>query len=104
MNNIESKIQEDAKSDWMKIVKRHKKKQRGIPALSSLNTDAGNVEHNINMFNMMNGATETSSSDAFNSSSGCCESTQNCNDSQKQEVLTEDKLDDNFDMSMRTLL
>lgn len=50
-NNL--KIQEDAKSDWMKIVNKHKKRQKGLPALSKLNTNAGNVEHNINMFNMM---------------------------------------------------
>lgn len=50
-NNL--KIQEDAKSDWMKIVNKHKKRQKGLPALSKLNTNAGNVEHNIHMFNMM---------------------------------------------------
>ena len=44
-------IHEDAKSDWMKLVKKHKKKQKGLPALSRLNTNAGNVEHNIKMFN-----------------------------------------------------
>lgn len=43
----------DAKKDWLKIVNKHKKKQKGLPALSTLNTDAGNVEHNIEMFNMM---------------------------------------------------
>ena len=53
MNNENLKIQENAKSDWMKLVNKHKKKQKGLPALSKLNTNAGNVEHNINMFNMM---------------------------------------------------
>ena len=43
----------DAKKDWLKIVNKHKKKQKGLPALSTLNTNAGNVEHNIEMFNMM---------------------------------------------------
>lgn len=47
-------IEENAKSDWMKLVNKHKKRQKGLPALSTLNTNAGNVEHNINMFNMMN--------------------------------------------------
>ena len=43
----------DAKSAWMRQVKKHRKGQKGLPALSSLNPNAGNVEHNINMFNMM---------------------------------------------------
>ena len=47
----DTNIHEDAKSDWMKLVKKHKKKQKGLPALSKLNTNAGNVEHNIKMFN-----------------------------------------------------
>ena len=36
MNNTEFKIQEDAKSDWMKIVKRHKKKQNSFFQISYL--------------------------------------------------------------------
>jgi len=32
----------------------HKKKQKGLSPFCSLNTDAGNVEHNISMFNTMN--------------------------------------------------
>lgn len=55
MNN-ESLINENAKNDWLKLVDRHKKRQKGMPALSTLNTDAGNVEHNIAMFNKMQGA------------------------------------------------
>lgn len=47
-------MNENAKVDWMKIVKKHKKRQKGLPALSTLNTNAGNVEHNIHMFNHMN--------------------------------------------------
>ena len=54
MNNLNTNIQEDAKQDWMNLVKRHKKRQKGLPALSTLNTDAGNVEHNVNMFNKLN--------------------------------------------------
>lgn len=53
MNEFKKDIQEDAKSDWMKVVNKHKKRQKGLPALSKLNTDAGNVEHNISMFNKM---------------------------------------------------
>ena len=53
MKDTKITIEEDAKSDWMKIVNKHKKKQKGLPALSTLNTNAGNVEHNIKMFNMM---------------------------------------------------
>ena len=52
-------LNENAKEDWLKLVKKHKKKQKGLPALSTLNTDAGNVEHNISMFNKMNSATES---------------------------------------------
>ena len=46
-------MNENAKVDWMKIVKKHKKRQKGLPALSTLNTNAGNVEKNIELFNMM---------------------------------------------------
>lgn len=51
-----NKLNENAKNDWLKIVKKHKRKQKGLPALSNLNTDAGNVEHNISMFNSMTSA------------------------------------------------
>ena len=37
-----------------KRAKAHKKKQKGISALSKLNPDAGNVEHNVKMFNKVN--------------------------------------------------
>ena len=70
----------NAKSSWMKVVNKHSKKQKGLPALSTLNTDAGNVEAGINMFNS---ATATVSEEIDK---------------------TVDKLDDTFDMSMRTLL
>ena len=79
MNNTKLKIQEDAKADWMKIVNKHKKRQKGLPALSTLNTNAGNVEHNINMFNMMQPSGSINvdaSSDNISSDSGCCESLQ----------------------------
>ena len=51
--NQEVIMNEDARNDWLKLVKQHKKKQKGLPALSTLNTDAGNVEHNVEMFNHM---------------------------------------------------
>lgn len=77
-NNLN--IQEDAKSDWMKLVRKHRKRQNGLP-ITSLNTDAGNVEHNIKMFNMMQ-PSEVVSADASNgntpgNSSGCCEELNN---------------------------
>ena len=49
-------LDENARDEWLKLVKKHKKRQKGLPALSTLNPNAGNVEHNINMFNMMNGS------------------------------------------------
>lgn len=83
MNNINLNIQEDTKSDWMKVVKRHKRKQKGLPALSNLNTDAGNVEHNINMFNMMQPdgsvGVDASSGNTTSGASNCCESVDNNN-------------------------
>lgn len=47
-------LDENAKDDWIKLVKKHKKRQKGLPALSTLNTNAGNIEHNVSMFNKMN--------------------------------------------------
>lgn len=60
MNNKHT-LGEDAKTNWFKIVDTHTKKQKGLPALSTLNTDAGDVETGIEVFN------NTVSSDA-----GCC--------------------------------
>lgn len=71
MNKDNMNIQEDAKSDWMKIVSKHKKKQKGLPALSKLNTNAGNVEHNINMFNMMSSGCTDATVDAVNGNVSC---------------------------------
>lgn len=72
-----SDIHENAKADWLKLVKRHRKRQHGLPALSMLNTNAGNVEHNVQMFNMMNTPTGDFTVDAVNgnvSSEGMAES------------------------------
>lgn len=92
MNKDTLNIQEDAKSDWMRLVNKHKKKQRGLPALSNLNTDAGNVEHNIEMFNMMQ-PNSMPSADSSNgntvSSEGCCESYQ-LQESHDQDVVVLD--------------
>lgn len=66
MNEFKKGIQKDAKSDWMSLVNKHKKKQKGLPALSTLNTNAGNVEYNIEMFNMM----QPSSSMSVDAASG----------------------------------
>lgn len=78
MNNDNLNIQEDAKSDWMSLVNKHKKKQKGLPALSTLNTNAGNVEHNINMFNMMQpdriATVDASNGNVSSGESTCCES------------------------------
>ena len=73
MINDNLNIQEDAKSDWMEIVNKHKKRQKGLP---TLNTNAGNVEHNINMFNMMqpNSSVSVDASNGNISGDSCCES------------------------------
>ena len=46
-------VREDAKSDWLRLVKKHKRKQKGLHALSTLNPNAGNVEKSIELFNDM---------------------------------------------------
>ena len=51
-------FEEDAKTDWLALVKKHRRKQKGLPALSTLNPNAGNVEHNVAMFNKMNNPVE----------------------------------------------
>ena len=67
----------------MKIVKRHKKKQKGLPVLSTLNTNAGNVEHNISMFNMMQPdgsiSVDASNGNTTSDAGNCCESVDNNN-------------------------
>lgn len=49
-----NRLDENAKDEWMKLVKKAKKKQKGLPALTKINTNAGNVEHNVAMFNKIN--------------------------------------------------
>lgn len=48
-----STLVEDAKSDWLNLVKKHRKKQKGLPSQATLN-DAGDVETCIKMFNKIN--------------------------------------------------
>lgn len=65
---------EDAKSEWLRLVRKHRRKQAGLPALSKLNTNAGNVELGMNLFNTLNNS-ESISVDAVNgnvSSADCC--------------------------------
>ena len=38
-------LDENAKQDWLNIVKKHKKKQKGAPALTTLNTDAAMLKN-----------------------------------------------------------
>ena len=49
----------NAKDAWLKQVKYHKKRLKGLPRCG-LNPCAGNVEHNIEMFNSMNSGTPIS--------------------------------------------
>ena len=87
MNNVDKSIQENAKVDWMKLVNKHRKHQKGLPALSKLNTNAGNVEHNINMFNMMQPdgsvTVDASNGNVSSGDSACCESVES-----KDEMIT----------------
>lgn len=87
MNNVDKNIQENAKVDWMKLVNKHRKRQKGLPALSKLNTNAGNVEHNINMFNMMqpdgSATVDASNGNVSSGESACCEAVES-----KDEMIT----------------
>lgn len=47
----------NAKDAWLKQVKHHKKRLKGLPRIS-FNPNAGNVEHNISMINKMLGSGE----------------------------------------------
>ena len=77
-------LDENAKQDWLNIVKKHKNKQNGAPALSTLNTNAGNVEKSIEIFNKMNSPVESPSNNPisgpfgdsveFSGEEACCES------------------------------
>lgn len=69
-----------SKNELRDRAKRHSKKQKGLPALSTL-TNAGNVEHNINMFNHMMNTNGGPSNNPISgpmggdvSSTACCES------------------------------
>ena len=111
MKSKQCYLQEDAKNDWISLVKKHRRKQKGLPALSKLNTNAGNVEKNIEMFNDMqpDGIATVDAINGTISAASCCESLDlfdgevfTCEDHQHN--VTQTDLDDKFDMSMRTLL
>lgn len=122
-------LDENAKQDWLNIVKKHKKKQKGTPALTTLNTDAGDVEKHIEIFNKMSSHTDTLNNNPISgpfgdsvdlSSDGAAmgESCNKCinefimdketvdlyyNESKKTTNICEN-LDDCFDMSLRSIL
>ena len=45
----------NAKDAWIKQVKHHRRRLKGLPRVG-FNSNAGNVEHNIEMMNMMLGS------------------------------------------------
>ena len=51
-------------NELKKRAKYHKKMQKGLSAFCFLNPDAGNVEHNIEMFNQMTSPVEASNADS----------------------------------------
>lgn len=83
----------DPKTEWIKLVNKHKKRQKGLP-ISKLNTDAGDVETNIKIFN----AAQPVSDAPAQGNIGACESLQ------RSSNKCDNQLDDKFDMSLRTLL
>ena len=51
-------------NELKKRAKYHKKMQKGLSAYCFLNPDAGNVEHNIEMFNQMTSPVESSNAES----------------------------------------
>lgn len=116
-------VNENAKTAWLDLVKRHQKRQKGLPALSTLKPNAGNVELGLHMFNTfsspdggitvdpVNGSVTSAGEAASADCGGMGESFDN-SDSREDSVKDEpksstknyDNLDDDFDMSTRTLL
>lgn len=111
MNDKNINLKENAKDDWLTLAKKHRRKQKGLPALSKLNTNAGNVEHNVSMFNHMNtptgGPTNNPVSGPFGENVSASSAGEGMGESIKKKTFIKskhEKLDDVFDMSMRTLL
>lgn len=111
MKNKSINLKENTKDDWLTLAKKHRRKQKGLPALSKLNTNAGNVEHNVSMFNHMNtaagGPTNNPVSGPFGGDSSAPSASGGMGESIKKKTFiksTNKELDDVFDMSMRTLL
>ena len=86
-------LDEDTRQDWLNLVKKHKKKQKGLPALSKLNTNAGDVEHNLTMFNKMNTPVEGPSnnpiSGPFGENIACSESLNEAASDKKETIELE---------------
>ena len=83
----------DPKNEWIKLVNKHKKRQKGLP-ISRLNTDAGDVETNIKIFNAAQPVSDAHAQGNVAACEGIQRSSSKCNN----------QLDDTFDMSLRTLL
>ena len=99
-------MNENAKNDWLDLVKRHRKRQKGLPALSSLKTNAGNVELGLHMFNTLSSPDGGVSVDPVNGNvsaagEGACTECGGMGESFDKRY---DNLDDCFDMSTRTLI
>ena len=96
----------DAKSAWLDTVDSHKKKQKGLPALSTLKTDVGPRDVTDCMFN--NSTSDASSAVVDGGSFGESVTRKSLDDKNvsvlnKKAVQTE-SLDDGFDMFLRTWL
>lgn len=95
-------MNENAKNAWMKLVNKHKKRQKGLPVLSTLNTNAGNVEHNINMFNMMQ-PSGSITVDASNGNISSGEFSGGMGESFVKENFISLNLEEKFDMNKKTI-
>lgn len=97
---VNKSINENAADDWIKLVKKHRKNQKGLPALSNLKTNAGIVELNNAIFN----ASANPEGLIVDASSGNVTAPDCGGMGEDLKEKSYDDLDDEFDMSTRTLL
>jgi hypothetical protein len=95
------------KTEWEKVVSKHKKNQKGLPALSSMKTDVGNRELSDSVFNssvsdMPSAAVDGGSfGESFDKS---CKTDDKNVSIKHRKPIKKESLDDGFDMYLRTWL
>ena len=91
-------------NELKKRAKYHRKRQRGLPALSKLKTNAGNVEYNVSMFNKMNSPVDGMSNNPISGPFGGDVSAPAASGGMGESLCEETKISDMFEIKENTVI